>query len=118
MSCLGGLRRGGRSQRVLRRFDRASSLISRSAVVLTVAISLPAFSQNVLADPGVTNEDVAMMVLANQSRSDPGGDGVARAAVPPLAWNEDLATATRIFWEKCDVGSCTVTQWKSLVDQY
>jgi hypothetical protein len=93
-------------------------LVSLFAFVFAIAVSLPGVSHAASADPGPTNEDFAMMVLANQSRSDPAGDRVSSPPVPPLAWTDDLATATRLWLGKCATGSCTGDLWKSLVDKY
>jgi hypothetical protein len=92
------------------------------AFAFAVGFSLPViFSHAASAsvDPGPTNEDFAILVLINQSRSDPAGDGVSDPVVPPLAWSDALATGTRLYWEKCAASSssCSLDAWKSQMDK-
>lgn len=42
-----------------------------------------------------TNEEYALLVLANEARSDPSAFGFDRPVVPPLRWNDELARAAR-----------------------
>jgi len=42
-----------------------------------------------------TNEEFALLVLANEARSAPAAFGFDRPVVPPLTWSDDLARAAR-----------------------
>jgi len=42
-----------------------------------------------------TNDEYALLVLANEARSDPSAFGWDRAPVPPLVWDDGLARAAR-----------------------
>ncbi len=42
-----------------------------------------------------SNDEYALLVLANQLRADPAAQGVRQSAVPPLVWSDALAAASR-----------------------
>ncbi|MEK7649672.1 MAG: CAP domain-containing protein [Patescibacteria group bacterium] len=44
---------------------------------------------------GHTNEEIALLVLANEARSNPAAFGYTNPIVPPLRWSDELARAAR-----------------------
>lgn len=60
-----------------------------------VALCLTAGPTRAHAVTEATNEDFALLVLANEARSEPSAFGHDRPVVPPLTWSDDLARAAR-----------------------
>jgi hypothetical protein len=58
------------------------------------------------ADDAATNEEWALLVLANQARSDPAAFGYDDPIVPPLVWNDDLAAAARAHSDDMASNGC------------
>ena len=77
---------------------RGTALVVRA---LGVGVVLSAFCLTMLAgaanaaDAEATNEEYALLVLANQARSEPTAFGYDHPVVPPLAWNDALARVAR-----------------------
>jgi len=58
------------------------------------------------ADGEATNEDYALLVLANEARSEPGAFGYDRPVVPPLTWSDELARAARAHSSDMAANGC------------
>jgi uncharacterized protein YkwD len=73
---------------------------------------------------GPSNDEIALLVLANQARSDPGALGYGDPVVPPMLWNDDLAAAARAHSEDMasngcfQHNSCNGRSWSARIGSY
>jgi uncharacterized protein YkwD len=68
--------------------------IAQRIGLVTLCLTLGVSAARAATEPP-TNEEYALLVLANQARSEPSAFGYDRPVVPPLSWNDDLARAAR-----------------------
>jgi uncharacterized protein YkwD len=78
----------------------ALATLCTAVVLLTAVIAATAAAQE------ATNEEYALLVLANQARSEPSAFGYGNPAVLPLVWNDGLARAARAHSEDMAVNGC------------
>ncbi|HZR80382.1 MAG TPA: CAP domain-containing protein [Candidatus Binatia bacterium] len=62
--------------------------VPRTALLAAVAIAL-------MGARTPTNDEYALLVLANQSRANPAADGGTEPVVPPMRWSDQLAAAAQ-----------------------
>lgn len=68
--------------------------VARRLGLVALCLTLGMTTARAAVEPP-TNEEYALLVLANQARSEPSAFGYDRPVVPPLSWNDDLARAAR-----------------------
>ncbi|HZR82748.1 MAG TPA: CAP domain-containing protein [Candidatus Binatia bacterium] len=97
----------------------------RAAIGAVAAGALLALALAAGAAPGpATNDEIALLVLANQARSEPSAFGYSSPVVPPMIWNDGLAAAARAHSD--DMGahgcfqhdSCNGESWSRRITRY
>lgn len=70
----------------------------RAALVVGTVAALVVLSSG--ADAAPTNEQAALLVLVNASRTNPAATGSARPPAPPLVWHDGLATGASLWLDR------------------
>ncbi|HZR82749.1 MAG TPA: CAP domain-containing protein [Candidatus Binatia bacterium] len=103
---------------------RSGRKASSIAVSLIAAASTIA-AASVPAARTPTNDEVALLVLANQSRANPSADGGTEPVQLPMWWNDALAAAAQAHTDDMAAhpgcfqhNSCNGTRWSTRVSQF
>jgi uncharacterized protein YkwD len=80
---------------------------SRHRLTLAIAVLAVAFAPAAAsAARQPTNDEIALLVLANQARSNPSADGGTETVVPPMFWNDDLTAAAQFHSDDMAANGC------------
>jgi uncharacterized protein YkwD len=101
---------------------RATRRAARIALVALLAIAMTASAASAARE--ATNEEIALLVLANQMRADPSVDGGTEPVVPPMLWSDELAAAAQAHSDDMAANgcfqhnSCNGTSWSKRITKY
>ena len=107
----------------MRGYTRGAVAVTRAlaAAVMCLTVAVPTA---IAAGEEPTNEDYALLVLANEARSEPAAFGFDRPVVPPLTWSDELARAARAHsTDMAENGcyqhdSCSGQTWWKRIQQF
>lgn len=106
-SLAGGIERMARAGGRMEGYTGSGVARASCALALSVLVCLTSVGARAAAvDDAATNEEWALLVLANQARSDPAAFGYSNPIVPPLIWNDGLARAARAHSDDMATNGC------------